>query len=794
MDIFGTGQGQGKGFAEQRRETPEEQEAKAKAAAGLIGVALTIKYLPVVVLGVIFGKIVNAGARGIYGLGRIKTLLFGLLFFALFLFLCVGLPDSRDTSGQMFGLFFQVRSFHQLMVDALVVWNRFFDVPVIAKVFRFDLKHLRYQDITNYFWISMAAAAALVLWLEGWAYFRPEDRTRRQEVGLGTQLCQIPAQGIAGTLHIVAGRWFHNGRGHAWALRTEGLRAIFRVFLGVIFLGLVAAFVTAYVLPKFMPISLVNFIGYLTFGPAVGTFLGFCMGMSDLILDGSRILPALERRKTAGGEFRLGDDFRGRLYSLTERNLSYHVEVIAPTGSGKTNLLKNLIADRIHRGHGLIFLDLKAEFKVVEWMMRAAHAAGRQDELRLVSLANRELSVPYNPIKHGSAPEIHSQLMNSMSWSEDYYRKISSIALMTLLRGLCEYRDRMGESFHLGHLFDLLNEPGLLRAFNERLTRAGCPAAREVAMLAEKLDRPSERDKLTGLVANLGLLIHSAAGPLISQDVSSGSFDFREAVDEGRITYVLMNSMKLRETASVFGKMILQDLMRLAGDRYSELDGGKQHKPVTLIIDEFAAFAIPEFIEFMDRARGAGIGIVFAHQSRADLRSITPEFQDRIEANSNTVIVSGVKSSEDAEYYAGMLGTRTTTKETVQVEDGFLGHNRTGMKSLRDVEEYVVHPNALKDLQQGEVFTVSRTVDPRWAMVKIPAAPEFAEHQVSSLELMEALKRIRRAYTTSSQDKYLDLDARGPGLTKAPKKSAPVPMELGTGTPESNDSEPDLWS
>ena len=329
-----------------------------------------------------------------------------------------------------------------------------------------------------------------------------------------------------------------------------------------------------------------------------------------------------------------------------------------------------------------------------------------------MSLANRELSVPYNPIKMGTAPEIHSQLMNSMSWSEDYYRKISSIALMTLLRGLCEYRDRTGELFHLGHLYELLNEPGALRAFGARLATMQCPVTREIEQIAERMDRPAERDKLTGLVANLGLLIHSAAGPLVSQDVTHGSFDFREAVDSGRITYVLMNSMKLRETASVFGKMILQDLIRLVGDRYAEIDASaSSHRPVTLIIDEFAAFAIPEFIEFMDRARGAGIGIVLAHQSRADLRAVSPEFQDRVEVNSNTVIVSCVKSSEDAEYYAGILGTRTVVKETTQAKDGLLGMRQTGMKSLREVEEYVVHPNRLKDLQQGEIFAVSRTVD-----------------------------------------------------------------------------------
>ena len=42
---------------------------------------------------------------------------------------------------------------------------------------------------------------------------------------------------------------------------------------------------------------------------------------------------------------------------------------------------------------------------------------------------------------------------------------------------------------------------------------------------------------------------------------------------------------------------------------------------------------------------------------------------------------------------------------------GFFGDGATGMKSVRDAEEYVIHPNALKDLHQGEAFTISRTVD-----------------------------------------------------------------------------------
>lgn len=781
----------------------DDQIAFAKVAVfGLTAVA-AFKFLPMVVVGLFMGGIVTRGAAGAVRFERVRLLSFGLLFFAIPVFALCGLPIAAEMPRVLQGVISDSDTLQGLVKGAIGLWNSNFPKVAIIKAIRFD-GLVTTLDVSRYFWLAIEVATLLVVSLEVWRRLRPQDLTKRPEINLVAKICQLPARAIEMIIHGLFTRWFNFGQGiahlrvHTWARRIVWATLYFCIIgFGAVTVGGLIFYI--FMSSPNQPLG--EIAASLSVCPGIGFGLGFLRGgVNALGISLATLFPDLFKRSSEdrGAEFYLGNDNLGRSYSLSEKNLSYHVEVIAPTGSGKTNLLKNLIADRIHRGHGIIFLDLKAEFQVVTWMMRVAMAAGRESELRLVSLANRELSVPYNPIKHGSAPEIHSQLMNSMTWSEDYYRKISSMALMTLLRGLCEYRDRMGEYFHLGHLHDLLNEPGWLRSFNEKLLKANCPAARDVAMLAEKLDRPSERDKLTGLVANLGLLIHSAAGPLISDDVRMGSFDFREAVDEGRITYVLMNSLKLRETASVFGKMILQDLMRLAGDRYSELDGAKRHRPVTLVIDEFAAFAIPEFIEFMDRARGAGIGIVFAHQSRADLRAITPEFQDRIEANSNTVIVSGVKSSEDAEYFAGILGTRTVQKETVQAKDDFFGTITTGMKSIRETEEYVVHPNRLKDLHQGEIFTVSRTVDPRWSLLKVPQAEEFLENPMKPAELVTRLEAIRKAYMSDSKEKYLDL-ATTDGKATSDVQVRPAKQGVKLPNQESERPKPDqtganLWS
>lgn len=438
--------------------------------------------------------------------------------------------------------------------------------------------------------------------------------------------------------------------------------------------------------------------------------------------------------------------------------------------------------NRIERGHAVIFLDFKAEFDLVAWLYGTAKTYGREGDIRLLSLSNRDLSVPYNPIKNGDRSDIHSALMNSMTWSESFYRSVASVALMTVVSGLCEYREKSKRRFHLGHIYELLNDSRKLRAFAAEMTRVGCRSSEEVQIMAAQMDKSTERTKFMGLIANLNQLINSAAGELISHDAEGGSFDFREAIQERRITYMLMNSLKLKESASVFGKLILQDLMQFVGEHYSRVDQSAV-VPVTLVIDEFASFATPEFIEFMDRARGAGIGIVMAHQSRADLREISPDFQSRIEANANTVIVSGVKTSEDAEHYAGMLGTKTTIKETIQVKDeGFWsGERQTGMKSRRNVEEFVLHPNILKGLKRGEVFVNSSVVRPNWGLIRAEMAIDPNPKDTSPAVVMDSLKAIRKSYLSEAGEACLDIDfivqeyakrqaLQGEGAIISPKK------------------------
>lgn len=741
----------------------DQMAGVALVGAVALGVLLFVaKYIPIVLSGAAFGFWIATARYQATLFGQIKTVVRNITFVALIFFIGLGLPIQPYKSSWAGALFYS-KDFWNLCVDIARQWNGL--VPNI-KIFRtLVLQEISPLMVSGYVWKSLYAGlgfAVLFLILSLFGKLKSEISELRLKA------VSVPAFLFSKLEGLIFGYWIRLGgflKKESWIILLGAASIL--AWMGY---GLQTSLV-----PRLYVFELRWLTYYLAYVPLLSLGLGAAF---SLFSGGSSWIESLFAKEGAKLKdqpgFYIGKTFQGRPYRLTERNLGYHVEIIAPTGSGKTNLLKGLILDRIQKGHGVIFLDFKAEFEIVSWIYRVARSRNRENELRLFSLSNRDLSVPYNPLKSGDATDIQSALMNSMTWSESFYRGVASVALGTLIRSLCEYRDRTGEKFHLGHVYELLEQPGLMRTLADRMFTFGCPSAPKLSELAARIEKPSERSNLMGLISNLNQILFSSAGDLLSTDVTKGSFDFREAISQSRIAVMLMNSLKLKESAEVIGKIILQDLMSFVGDHYAQV-APQKHKPITLIVDEFASFAMPNFIEFMDRARGAGIGIVVAHQARADLRAVSPEFQERVEANSNTTLVSGLKSSEDAEYYAGMLGTKTTQKETIQKKQGLFWDESTGMKSVRDVEEFVVHPNKLRELSQGQVFAISKTIDPQWGLVNVAKAPELDSQGVDPDELLSHLKTIRIQYQNQKEDHYLDLKSLSPqpGLRAQIPESTP---------------------
>jgi type IV secretory pathway TraG/TraD family ATPase VirD4 len=202
--------------------------------------------------------------------------------------------------------------------------------------------------------------------------------------------------------------------------------------------------------------------------------------------------------------------------------------------------------------------------------------------------------------------------------------------------------------------------------------------------------------------------------------------DIFEAIRAKKIVYVLLDSRTYGESSRALGKLILQDLKAASARVDAEIPRDAR-VPFTVVVDEFSDLATEEFLGFLDRARSSKIGVVVAHQEIADLSRISPEFSHRLMNSTSTLFAFLQKVPETSDLIASIGGTKTTKKVTEQAKDNWLfGDEKTGMKSIREVEEFIIHPNTVRSLAVGECVMVQKY--PRSMSMIIKVKPESTNY------------------------------------------------------------------
>jgi type IV secretory pathway TraG/TraD family ATPase VirD4 len=414
----------------------------------------------------------------------------------------------------------------------------------------------------------------------------------------------------------------------------------------------------------------------------------------------------------------------GKLVKISDDVLNHHVHIVGASGFGKSVLLSHVIQNRIRSGSGLMFVDLKADFETIRQVVSTAKASNRMEDLYIFSCGNPEISSPYNVLANGTAGQLKDRIMGSLSWSEEFYKNEASSFLLKLLRGLTYLRDKTGATFDLGTVLNATTNSKAIEAIVDQLPEIEIELKSQLEDLANSLGRPDKFKALQGLRSQLEALMLSDVGELLK--ANPNGIDIFEAIRAKKIVYVLLDSRTYGESSRALGKLILQDLKAASARVDAEIPRDAR-VPFTVVVDEFSDLATEEFLGFLDRARSSKIGVVVAHQEIADLSRISPEFSHRLMNSTSTLFAFLQKVPETSDLIASISGTKTTKKVTEQAKDNWLfGDEKTGMKSIREVEEFIIHPNTVRSLAVGECVMVQKY--PRSMSMIIKVKPETTNY------------------------------------------------------------------
>lgn len=421
----------------------------------------------------------------------------------------------------------------------------------------------------------------------------------------------------------------------------------------------------------------------------------------------------------------LGYDVHGKPWLWPDRTRVMQAIVLGMTGMGKTTLLSNIITQDLFRVFGppedrhrvpMIILDGKADTRVFENLLPHIHRAGRLGQLRVINPSRPDISVGYNPFHSNEADymSVVNMVFSSFNLHHEFFAEHQLIYLSDIVRVL----SYTGLKFNFYDVLVMAFDQQVLREQVEKASRrlehdTGISVQRKlnfemsVRNLYQSFQDWERIPKIQGLLNECMAFLDDELSVVTGPYEDLLSLD--EVIEQELILYVLLNVNKKTKPVTALGKMLLQNLQLIVGQRYEN-----QEKPdhpnrplVSVVLDEFAPFGYRNFPQILQTARGTNTAFLFSMQSLSQLMQVGRGFKEDVASAPNTTMMLQTRDEETARYFLRASAEHRVRRRNVSMElRRFLGYERYE-ESGRAVDVEATETRALdghiKNMPKGQM-------------------------------------------------------------------------------------------
>ena len=382
---------------------------------------------------------------------------------------------------------------------------------------------------------------------------------------------------------------------------------------------------------------------------------------------------------------------------LSPTELTTHIQVVGPSGTGKTvSVLFPLAIQCLLQRYPLIFVDGKGDAKLKIQLYQFCKKFNIK--MYFFDTLQPEYSHTYNPLIGSNDPNELTNLLAvglnlNAPGEAKVYTDIQKKFLATLLHIFLE----TGQKFNFCDIVEFINHKearDIVYAYIKDDFYKN-----EMLIFLARLSK-NERE-LIGLATVLDQLFVS--DDKISELINTYEphISIRKILQEGGAVLFSFSAGMKAQTNEALAKMVLADIANAVGERHASLN--QEHKFAMIILDEFGQYVSESFDKFISTARSANVGCILSHQTNAQLETYFSKDRLARVVRENTAGKIIFRQSEEASFWAECFGTKQSVKRTEQVETGPLLTERIStMGSLREVDEFIIHPNVLRKLQTGQ--------------------------------------------------------------------------------------------
>lgn len=453
------------------------------------------------------------------------------------------------------------------------------------------------------------------------------------------------------------------------------------------------------------------------------------------------------------GGLRLGfTKDRGEPVDIDNDRCMRHLAIIGQSGVGKTVLGMNLLWQQTARGGGWLFIDAKLDKDTRDQLAYMAEIHGRGDEFYVMNVDDPENSNTYNPLLNGDPDEIASRLLNLLPSSDnnpgsDFYKQSANYALTVLIGALQEAKKR----YTFMDLAIMLQSAAAIGKVESMV-----PLDSQAYMVLQVfLDTFKKKDKtgvfvdvdklkqiLGGMSGRIAQFAQNKFGKVFN--TTTPEIDLTDIVQNNKMCYVMLPTMGKDTAALNLGKMVLSDLRTAVAKMQGLTKSERPNPPFMVFADEMGSYVMPGISRVFEQARSAGVMMVPAFQTFANLASVSPEFEEMIIGNTFTKVFFKLGSVDSATKAADLIGqenkfqysvssskSESSSAENLRVTPESSNSASGGVgESWRQAEDYRISPDKLMSMGVGEccIKSEARVFHVSTQAIEFPKVAEFVKN------------------------------------------------------------------
>ena len=352
-----------------------------------------------------------------------------------------------------------------------------------------------------------------------------------------------------------------------------------------------------------------------------------------------------------------------KIYMAKEDRLR-HFYTIGQTGTGKTTLLKNMIAQDILNGDGVCMID--------------PHGSDIQDILAIIPKERYEDVIYFDP-SYTARPMGLNMLEYDVRFPEQKTFVVNE--MLSIFNKLFDMKTAGGpmfEQYFRNAVMLVLEDPtsgntllDVSRVLASKAFRdmkvANCKNPIVVQFWKEIAEKAGGESSLANIVPYITskfdvFLQNDIMRPIVAQEKSA--FNFREIMDNKKILLVNLSKGRLGDiNANLIGLILVGKILMAALSRVDSL--GSELPPFYLYIDEFQNITTDSISTILSEARKYKLSLNIAHQF---IKQLDEKIKDSVFGNVGSIAAFRV-GSEDAEFLEKQFSPVFTAKDIMNIDN-----------------------------------------------------------------------------------------------------------------------------